>query len=178
MEHRRFEIEGLIEFFPRVFKDDRGYFFETFQKEKLAQLGVYDEFVQDNQSFSTQGVLRGLHYQDEPFAQGKLVRVITGEVLDVAVDIRKNSATYGQYEAVILSAEKQNQFYIPPGFAHGFYTIKEAIFSYKCTNYYNKNTEKGIIWNDAELNIDWGVANPLVSDKDLILPKFSEITPF
>jgi dTDP-4-dehydrorhamnose 3,5-epimerase len=175
MEFKESKIKGLFEIIPRVFHDERGYFFETFS-DKLFRANVADvTFVQDNQSFSTKGVLRGLHLQKPPFAQGKLVRVISGSVIDVAVDIRPNSPTFGQYEAFLLSAEKQNMVYIPEGFAHGFATIEDAIFTYKCTNFYDKASEAGIIFNDPELNINWGIENPLVSEKDLELPTLKEL---
>ncbi|MFT5885485.1 MAG: dTDP-4-dehydrorhamnose 3,5-epimerase [Arcticibacterium sp.] len=170
MKFTKSAIEGLVEIQPRKFEDSRGYFFESYQYELFKKNGIEEIFVQDNQSFSTAGVLRGLHMQKAPFAQGKLVRVICGKVLDVAVDLRPGSATYGQHDKVILDAERNNMFYVPPGFAHGFYTIEDAIFSYKCTNNYNKDSERGLLWNDPELNIDWGVKSPNVSEKDLILP--------
>lgn len=176
MEFKITSIEGLIEIFPRVFEDERGYFFESYQYEAFKKNGISEVFVQDNQSFSTKGVLRGLHLQNTPYAQGKLVRVISGKVLDVAVDIRPNSSTYGKYQSFVLSAEKQNMVYVPPGFAHGFVTLEDAIFSYKCTNYYNKASESGIIWNDADLGIDWGIAHPNVSEKDEELPTFKEFS--
>lgn len=174
MEFKKTSIEGLVEILPRVFKDERGYFFESYRKELFEEHGIHEEFVQDNQSFSTKGVLRGLHLQIDPHAQGKLVRVITGKVLDVAVDIRPGSPTFGQHETVLLTAEQNNMFYVPPGFAHGFITIEDAIFSYKCTNNYHKSSEAGIIWNDKDLNIDWGSTEALVSEKDLILPTFEQ----
>ena len=175
MEFRETKIKGLFAITPRVFHDDRGYFFETFS-QKLFSENVADlTFLQDNQSFSTKGVLRGLHLQHSPHAQGKRVRVISGSVLDVAVDIRPDSPTFGQYESFILSAEKQNMVFIPEGFAHGFATLEDAIFVYKCTNTYHKASEAGIIYNDPTLNIDWGIENPNVSEKDLELPTFLEI---
>jgi dTDP-4-dehydrorhamnose 3,5-epimerase len=180
MEVRQTSIEGLFELIPRVFEDDRGHFLETYNRPLFEKLGLPMEFVQDNQSFSVKGVLRGLHYQTEPYAQGKLVRVITGRVLDVAVDIRENSPTFGQYETFLLDAKKSNMAWIPAGFAHGFVALEESIFSYKCTNVYNKQAEGGIIWNDPDINIDWGISDPLVSDKDLLLPPlrlvFSHVT--
>lgn len=174
MEFKPHRIKGLVEIFPRVFNDDRGYFFESYQYKAFKKNGIPEVFVQDNQSFSTKGVLRGLHLQLDPFAQGKLVRVISGKVLDVAVDVRPGSKTLGQYATFILSAEKQNMVYIPPGFAHGFATLEDAIFSYKCTNYYDKISESGIIWNDTELGIDWQLEKPNVSAKDEELPTFKE----
>lgn len=174
MEFRKTAIEGLVEILPRVFKDDRGYFFESYRKELFDENGIHEEFVQDNQSFSTKGVLRGLHLQLDPHAQGKLVRVISGSVLDVAVDLRKGSPTFGHHETLLLTAEQNNMFYVPPGFAHGFVTIEDAVFSYKCTNNYNKASESGIIWNDPELNIDWKLKDVFVSEKDEILPTLEE----
>ena len=160
-------IQDLLIIQPRIFADDRGYFYESYNKEAFLKLGLDLNFVQDNQSLSQKGVLRGLHFQTPPFAQGKLVRVIQGSVLDVAVDIRVNSPTYGQYKKVILSGENKNMFWIPPGFAHGFITLEDnTIFTYKCTAGYNKESEGTLMWNDPILNIDWGIDNPLVSAKD------------
>ena len=165
MEIIKTPLEGLLLFQPKVFEDERGYFFENWNKEKFNDLDL--DFVQENQSFSKKGVLRGLHFQNPPFAQGKLVRVIQGRVLDVAVDIRKTSSTYGQYFGTELSGENKTMFWIPPGFAHGFITLVDnTIFSYKCTGYYNKDSEGSLLWRDQDLNIDWGIINPLVSDKD------------
>ena len=139
----------------------------SFSEEPYREAGILSPFVQDNQSLSQKGVLRGLHFQKPPFAQGKLVRVIKGSVLDVAVDIRRGSPTYGQYQAEVLSEENQAQFWIPPGFAHGFLTLEDhTIFSYKCTEYYNRESEDGIRWNDPDVHINWGVQNPTLSDKD------------
>lgn len=174
MEFRKTSIEGLIEIFPRKFNDERGYFFESYQQAAFQANGIPEIFVQDNQSFSTAGVLRGLHLQHAPFAQGKLVRVITGKVLDVAVDIRPNSPTFGKHEKFILDADLCNMAYIPEGFAHGFVALEDSIFSYKCTNYYNKSSESGLLWNDTDLQIDWGVENPNISEKDLVLPTLKE----
>lgn len=170
MEFCQTGIDGLIEIYPRIFKDERGYFFESYQKEAFADNGIPSDFVQDNQSYSTAGVLRGLHFQNEPYAQGKLVRVIKGKVLDVVVDLRKHSPTFGHHKKFILTEEQQNMVFVPEGFAHGFLALEESIFAYKCTNVYNKESEGGIIWNDPELNIDWGIENPNVSPKDLVLP--------
>jgi dTDP-4-dehydrorhamnose 3,5-epimerase len=177
---RETKIEGLVIIQPDVIQDDRGYFFESFQKENFKKLGIDADFVQDNESMSVKGVVRGLHFQVPPYAQGKLVRVILGAVLDVAVDIRNGSKTYGQWESVILSAENKQMLWIPEGFAHGFLTLEDnTVFQYKCTNYYNKGSELGIIWNDPDLNIDWGIANPLISDKDLKGLFFKDlISPF
>ena len=162
------EISGLLIFQPRVFNDDRGYFFESFNQEKFNQLiGLNVQFCQDNESLSKKNVLRGLHFQKPPFAQGKLVRVISGKVLDVAVDIRKSSETYGKYQMIELSAENKKIFWIPPGFAHGFLVLEEnTVFSYKCSNYYSPESEGAIKWNDKDLKIEWPISNPNVSEKD------------
>ncbi len=174
MEFRKTTIEGLVEIFPKIWGDSRGAFFESYHKELFAQNGIDVDFVQDNQSFSSAGVLRGLHMQHGAMAQGKLVRVVAGKVLDVVVDIRKGSETFGQWASFVLDTERSNMLWIPPGFLHGFATIEDAIFSYKCTNYYHKAAEDGVIYNDPNLNIDWGLATPLVSEKDLNLPSFAE----
>lgn len=168
------KLKGCFIIEPAIFQDDRGYFMESYNEKKFSQIvGQQVHFVQDNQSFSTKGVLRGLHYQCGEFAQAKLVRVLQGEVLDVAVDIRPDSATYGQYEAVILSAENQKQFFVPRGFAHGFLVLSEtATFFYKCDNFYNAASEGGIVYNDANLAIDWKTPlnDLIISSKDIALP--------
>lgn len=162
------QIPGLRIIKPKIFGDDRGSFCETFSKQIFVNAGIEDDFVQDNQSISKANVLRGLHFQTPPFAQAKLVRVVRGSVLDIALDIRTGSPTYGQYEAILLSAENSLQFYIPTGFAHGFVSLEDnTIFQYKCSNYYNKGSEGCILWNDPDLKIDWNVKNPLLSPKDL-----------
>ena len=168
------KLQGCFIIEPKIINDDRGYFMESFN-QKTFQSGIQSVvvFVQDNQSFSTKGVLRGLHYQVENHAQAKLVRVLQGSVLDVAVDLRPDSATYGQYEAVELSGENQRQFFVPRGFAHGFLVLSDtATFFYKCDNFYNKESEGGLIYNDATVNIDWQfpTENLLISDKDKVLP--------
>lgn len=166
-------IQGLVVLSPAVFEDERGYFFEAYNKSKLQAFGIDIEFVQDNQSFSKRGTLRGLHYQNPPFAQTKLVRVLQGEIMDVAVDLRKNSATYGQHFGLVLSAENKKQLLVPQGFAHGFSVLSEtAVVSYKCDQYYSKESEGGIRFDDSTLNIDWGMdlKEAIVSEKDLILP--------
>lgn len=176
MQFTHLEPEGLVLIQPRIFQDERGYFYESYSADKFKEAGIPDEFVQDNQSLSAKNVLRGLHYQHPPFAQGKLVRVLQGAVIDVAVDIRKNSPTYGKHIMVELSAENKLMLWIPPGFAHGFLSLEDqTIFLYKCTSTYHKESESGIIWNDPELNIEWGINNPIVSDKDLELRSFSNI---
>lgn len=173
MEIIKTKIEGLLIIKPQVFTDARGYFYESFNKDNFKTHGIDFGFVQDNESKSQKNVLRGLHFQNPPFAQGKLVRVIKGSVLDVAVDIRKNSATYGQWESVKLTEENKLMYWIPPGFAHGFITLEDdTIFSYKCTNGYNKDSEGSIQWDDTSLNIDWGIENPILSEKDMQGPAF------
>lgn len=160
-------IEGLWVIKPKVFADARGYFFESYNKELFTKNGLDLNFVQDNQSLSHKGVLRGLHFQNPPFAQGKLVRVITGAVYDVAVDIRKGSPTYGKHFGAELTEENKMMMYIPEGFAHGFLTLRDnTIFSYKCTNFYNKASEDSIKWNDPTVGIKWDVKDPLLSEKD------------
>lgn len=175
-------IDGLLIIEPRIFPDDRGYFYESYNQQKYVAAGITDTFVQDNQSFSQKGALRGLHGQADPFAQGKLVRVIQGRVLDVAVDIRKNSPTYGQHVTVELSGDNHVQFWVPPGFLHGFVTLEDdTIFTYKVTNVYDKASEIGVIWDDPTLNIDWGIdaGDAILSPKDLVLPSFNDfVNPF
>lgn len=170
-------INDLFVIQPSVFEDARGYFFESYNKELFLKQGITTEFIQDNQSLSQKGVLRGLHFQNPPHAQAKLVRVITGSVLDVVVDIRKNSATYGEHFAEVLSSARKNMIYVPVGFAHGFVVLEDnTIFSYKCSNVYNKESEDSILWCDADLNINWGIHSPLLSDKDKAARKFKDFT--
>ncbi|MEJ6980792.1 dTDP-4-dehydrorhamnose 3,5-epimerase [Pedobacter sp. P351] len=175
-------IPGVIIIEPKVFRDDRGYFLESYNKKTFFDAGINANFVQDNQSFSHRGTLRGLHGQAEPFAQGKLVRVIQGRVIDIAVDIRKSSPTYGQYVSAELSGENFRMFWVPPGFLHGFSTLEDnTIFAYKVTNLYDKASEIGVKWDDPELNIDWGLEadEVILSDKDRLLPLFKDFTsPF
>ena len=174
MEIIKTPIEGLLVIKPKIFGDDRGHFFESWSKDSFVKNGLDLDFVQDNQSLSSKGVLRGLHFQNPPYAQGKLVRVIKGSVLDVAVDIRKDSPTYGQHFSIQLTEKNKTIFWIPPGFAHGFVTLEDdTIFTYKCTGVYNKESEGALLWSDKDLNIDWGVENPLVSEKDLVAGNFS-----
>jgi dTDP-4-dehydrorhamnose 3,5-epimerase len=168
-------IQDLVIITPTVFEDERGYFMEFYNKTKLTDLGINIEFVQDNQSFSKKGTLRGLHYQNPPFAQTKLVRVLEGEIIDVAVDLRKDSSTYGQSVAVLLTSENKKQLLVPQGFAHGFSVVSEtAVVMYKCDQFYNKASEGGIRFDDSKLNIDWGMdlKEAIVSEKDLVLPDF------
>ena len=180
MEVIETKIKDLLIIKPKVFADSRGYFFESYNADVFKQNNITVNFVQDNQSLSSTGVLRGLHFQAPPFDQGKLVRVITGAVLDIAVDIRKDSPTYGEHIAIELTEENKSMFYIPPGFAHGFLTLRDnTIFSYKCTNLYNKLSEGCVLWNDTDLNINWNVANPILSEKDLVGTPFKEFnSPF
>ncbi|MCK8141453.1 dTDP-4-dehydrorhamnose 3,5-epimerase [Flavobacterium sp. I-SCBP12n] len=171
-------IQDLIIVTPTIFNDERGFFFEAYNQVKFHENGIMYNFIQDNQSFSKRGVIRGLHLQINPFAQAKLVRVLQGEILDVAVDLRKNSSTYGQYFSVVLSGENKKQLMVPHGFAHGFSVLSEtASVLYKVDQLYNKESERGIRFDDPTLAIDWKV-NPeevIVSEKDLILPGFNEI---
>lgn len=173
-------FEGLKVIQPKVWGDARGHFFESYSEAAFKAAGLPTDFVQDNQSLSASGILRGLHFQAPPFAQGKLVRVIMGAVLDVVVDIRKGSATYGEHFKIELSADNNKMLWVPPGFAHGFLTLQDdTIFVYKVTGLYNKESEGGLLWNDPRLGIDWGVADPLLSDKDKVLPCLADFkTPF
>lgn len=170
------QIEGLYLIQPTVFGDNRGYFMETYNHNEFKELGLDMVFVQDNQSKSTKGVLRGMHYQKE-HTQGKLVRVISGKVYDVVVDIRKDSKTYGQWYGATLSAEEKNMMYVPEGFAHGFYVLSDtAEFLYKCTDFYDPSSEAGIMWNDPTIRIDWPIPEgetPIISEKDTKHPNFS-----
>ncbi|MDK2907719.1 MAG: dTDP-4-dehydrorhamnose 3,5-epimerase [Candidatus Woesearchaeota archaeon] len=170
MKIERKSINDVLVIIPDVYRDERGYFFESYNKSKLPEL---PDFVQDNQSYSVKNVIRGLHYQRPPYEQAKLVRALRGKILDVAVDIRKDSPTYGKYVSEILSEDNFKQLFIPRGFAHGFSVLSdEAIVLYKTDNFYNKESEGGIVWNDSKLGIDWMVDNPIVSEKDRALGKF------
>lgn len=173
-------IEGPVIIQPQVFYDDRGYFFEPYNQKRFADAGLPTQFVQDNQSLSQKDAVRGLHFQAPPFEQGKLVRVVRGSVLDVIVDIRKDSPTYGKHYMVELSDRNFRIFWIPAGFAHGFATLEDnTIFEYKCTGVYNKQSEGGIRWNDPALGIEWNVTNPIVSEKDQVLPLLQDFSsPF
>jgi dTDP-4-dehydrorhamnose 3,5-epimerase len=160
------EIPGIIYIEPKIFNDERGYFLEKYKKSEFYNNGIKYDFIQDNLSFSTRNVLRGLHFQNKPYAQGKLVSVIKGKILDVAVNIDQNSKYFKKYVMRELSSEKNNMLFIPPEYAHGFYAFEDSIVYYKTTNEYNKDYESGIIWNDRELNIKWPVNNPELSIKD------------
>lgn len=175
-----FDIEGLILIEPRVFRDDRGYFYESFNEKKFSEVIGDVRFVQDNISQSKKNVLRGLHFQTPPHPQGKLVSVFKGKVLDVAVDLRKGSSTYGKHQIIELSETDNFLFWIPPGFAHGFLALEEnTVFTYKCTDFYSPENEKTILWNDPSLNIDWRVTDPIISEKDKIGEEFSTfVSPF
>ena len=173
---KRLEIDGLILVEPRSFHDERGFFLESFKESEFAAAGINERFVQDNHSLSVENVIRGLHYQREPRAQGKLVRVIKGRVWDVAVDIRPGSASYGKWLGVELSEENHLMLYIPPGFAHGFASLSDEVhLLYKCTREYDPALDAGIRWDDPDLAIQWPVGNPLLSPKDRILPLLKDV---
>ncbi|MGB1248179.1 MAG: dTDP-4-dehydrorhamnose 3,5-epimerase [Chitinophagales bacterium] len=176
MPYHKTEIEGLWVFEPKVFEDSRGYFFESFNKNTFQEnTGLNIDFVQDNESKSVKGVLRGMHYQLNPMAQAKLVRVLEGEVQDVAIDMRRESPTYGKHFSINLSAQNRKQLFIPRGFAHGFLVLSEtAVFAYKCDNYYSKENEGGLLWNDTHVGIDWQLEEKdlILSEKDNVAPSF------
>jgi dTDP-4-dehydrorhamnose 3,5-epimerase len=180
MQIEKNQIEGLLIIKPAVFEDSRGYFYESYNEQKFREHGIDVRFLQDNESKSARNVLRGLHFQVPPFEQGKLVRVVKGAVLDVAVDLRKASPSYGKWASIILSEKNKWMYWIPAGFAHGFLTLEEeTIFSYKCTQVYSKECENGIFWNDPDLNIQWGANDPMISEKDKIAGKFRDfVSPF
>jgi dTDP-4-dehydrorhamnose 3,5-epimerase len=176
MNVKEAKIKGVLILEPDVFRDERGFFLETWNKERYEKIGIRYSFVQDNISFSKKGILRGLHFQ-YPQPQGKLIQVLSGEVIDIAVDIRIGSPTYGQWHSEILSDTNLKQMFVPPGFAHGYCVMSEsAIFSYKCTDFYNPATEHGIIWNDPELKIDWSIKEPVLSPKDAKYPRLKELS--
>ena len=180
MNIQQTELPGLLLIEPRVFSDERGYFFESYNLAAFKEAGMDVNFMQDNESMSAKGVLRGLHFQEPPYEQGKLIRVARGAVLDVTVDIREDSPTYGKWLGYELSDQNKRMLWVPPGFAHGFVSLSDdTIFIYKCTNIYNRESENSIRWNDPQLNIDWGIENPLVSEKDKNAPLFSDlVSPF
>lgn len=176
MEFIKTEIKGLLIIKPDIYQDNRGYFFESYNKKKYREAGIYTNFVQDNESLSQKNTIRGLHYQIGKYAQGKLVRVVSGKIMDYAVDIRWGSPTFGKYFGVELSAENKTQFWIPAGFAHGFVALEDnTIMQYKCTALYSKESERGIFYYDKDLDIPWGVRNPIVSNKDKVFIPFKEI---
>jgi len=165
-------LKDLLLLTPQVYIDDRGYFMESYNKMRIGKM-IKNDFVQDNESLSRKNVLRGLHLQLPPHAQAKLIRVIKGSILDVAVDLRKNSDTFGQHFKHVLSGENKKQLYIPEGFAHGFLTLEDdTLINYKCSNYYHAECESSILWNDPDLNIDWGIQNPILAEKDRYAEKF------
>jgi len=173
-------FQGLYVIEPSVFEDDRGCFYESWNQQKFSEKGLDFKFVQDNQSMSGAHVIRGLHFQAPPWEQGKLVRVIQGAVLDVVVDIRKDQPTYGKHFRLVMSGKLKNMLWIPPGFAHGFLTLEEnTVFFYKCTQFYNRESEGAIVWNDPLLSIDWGIEAPIVSEKDKSAVLFNQFeSPF
>ena len=165
-------LKDLLLLTPQVYNDDRGYFMESYNKMRIGKM-IKNDFVQDNESLSRKNVLRGLHLQLPPHAQAKLIRVIKGSILDVAVDLRKNSDTFGQHFKHVLSGENKKQLYSPEGFAHGFLTLEDdTLINYKCSNYYHAESESSILWNDPDLNIDWGIQNPILAEKDRLAEKF------
>ena len=175
MKASQTELEGVLLIEPTVHLDSRGRFFESYEKEKYRELGVLEDFVQDNQSLSNKNVLRGLHYRIDP-EQAKLVRVVKGEVFDVVVDIRKSSPTFGKWQSFILSSTNYLQLYVPVGFAHGFCVLSDvAEFLYKVSEYYSGEKEKGIIWNDPDIGINWPTSNPILSDKDVSNPRLRDL---
>ena len=175
----RCQLEGLLVIEPKVFGDARGFFLESWNRNRYREAGLDADFVQDNISLSRRGTLRGLHFQN-PQPQGKLLQVLMGEVFDVAVDIRRSSPTFGKWYGLVLSADNKRQFYVPPGFAHGFATLEDdTIFFYKCTNIYNKTSEGSIRWNDPDLGINWEIDEPVISEKDKVSPRFRDVvSPF
>lgn len=179
MQATETKLKGCFILEPKVFQDDRGYFYESYNREKFnAATGLDVNFIQDNQAFSSYGVLRGLHFQTGEFAQAKLVRVLEGKVLDVAVDIREGSETFGQHVAIELTGDNFKQLFVPRGFAHGYVVLSDtAVFAYKVDNLYSKESESGLMWNDAELGIDWNIsgADVLLSEKDKVLPTLKDL---
>ena len=175
MQIKTTSFEGLIEIFPDVFADERGWFYEFYKEETFRKNHLHYSFVQENQSFSKKGVVRGLHFQQPPYAQAKLVTALTGKVLDVVVDLRPTSETFKQTYNCLLESSKRNMLLIPEGFAHGFAALEDSIFFYKCSSPYNKQSESGIRWNDPQLKIDWNVENPIISAKDSELPPLAVV---
>ena len=175
MQVKETGIDGLIELIPDIYRDSRGWFYEFYKDSTLKQFGIDQNFPQENMSFSEKNVVRGLHFQRDPFAQAKLATVISGSVLDVVVDLRKNSKTFGEVYECKLDSTRRNMLMVPEGFAHGFAALEDTIFFYKCSNVYDKQSESGIIWNDLKLNIKWPIENPIVSEKDKLLPTFEEL---
>jgi dTDP-4-dehydrorhamnose 3,5-epimerase len=176
MEFIQSDITGLLLLKPSVYEDERGYFYESYNIDELERAGIDVIFKQDNVSKSHKGVLRGLHFQNPPYEQGKLMRVLKGAVLDVVVDIRKNSTTFGKWTSITLTEENKLIYWVPPGFAHGFLALEDdTVFTYKCTEVYNKESEDSIRWNDPDLGIEWGIIKPLMSEKDKAAPFFKDL---
>lgn len=167
-------FEGLIELIPEVFHDNRGWFYEYYTEREFRKYGITHSFVQDNQSFTRKGCIRGLHLQLAPATQAKLVSVISGSILDVVVDLRAGSPTFGQHYTCAMDGLRHNMLYVPPGFAHGFASLEDTVFFYKCSDYYSRENEAGVKWNDPKLGIKWPLENPMVSSKDEALPSFDE----
>ena len=174
-EFVKLEIDGTFRIKPKIFADERGYFTETYKRSDFERVGIKADFRQDNQSSSTKGVIRGLHFQREPYAQGKLVRVVKGMIFDVGVDLRKDSRTFGRYVTAILSEENKEMLWIPEGFAHGFLALEDSVVLYKATGEYNKDSEGGLIWNDPTVNIKWPAKPTEISDKDKLWPSLSDL---
>jgi len=175
MDILKTNISGVLIITPTIFDDDRGYFFESYNKVLFEKHGITEEFLQDNQSKSNKGVIRGLHFQHPPFAQSKLIRVIKGSVLDVVVDLRRNSETYGKNFSIIIDDNEKRMLYIPIGFAHGFLTLEDnTIFAYKCSKIYNREADDTLFWNDTDLNIIWDIKNPKISEKDKKGKRFAD----
>lgn len=167
-------MDGLLEIIPAIYHDERGWFFEFYKESEFQKLGITTRFVQENQSFTRKGIIRGLHFQNAPHAQAKLVAVIQGKVLDVVVDLRRTSKTFGQVYTCILESSRHNMLFVPEGFAHGFSALEDSVFFYKCSDLYHPELESGIVWNDSSLAIDWKIENPMVSLKDKRLPTLEE----
>jgi dTDP-4-dehydrorhamnose 3,5-epimerase len=175
MQIKQTGLDGLVELTPNIFYDDRGWFYEFFKDSTFKELGIVGPFPQENLSFSQKGVIRGLHLQLPPFAQAKMATVISGRVLDVVADLRKGSKTFGQVYTCELDSRRRNMLMVPEGFAHGFAALEDSIFYYKCSNVFHKPSESGVVWNDPQLNIQWPVAEPIVSEKDKLLPTFEKL---
>jgi dTDP-4-dehydrorhamnose 3,5-epimerase len=175
MQIKQTGIDGLLEIIPEIYGDNRGWFFEFYKENSFQQLGISYQFPQENISFSKKGVIRGLHFQLPPWQQAKLVSVLSGKVLDVVVDLRKDSSTFGKTYSCILDASRHNLLMVPEGFAHGFAALEDTLFLYKSSNLYNRDSESGIIWNDPHLNIQWPFSAPMLSEKDQMLATFKEL---